>query len=447
MKIFDRFKSFWREEKASLTGAYEVNGYDNIVNPSRDIRVMKREAYEINEVFFACVRAIVNQAKTIPFKVVNSNDKEVNLNDLDALLTQPNPIQSYKEFLTQVLSEFLISGNAYIEAEYPGDNLLYNQGKPSMLFCVESENINPIKGARNIPKGYKYKNGNEERVYQVTPLGKSNILHMKTYNPTNKWIGMSPIMPCAWSIDRHNAGSEWNYKMLKNGGKLSGILMPKGGKSLTREQFNHFRERMEDFQGASNAGKLLVTGEELSYQETGMNVKDMDFLNGMDKSAIGVCITMGVPPDLLFGQSTYENLETSNLHLAENTTIPLLDHFLSEMSGWLLERYGKNLRFKIEEDKIPALMPKRDKKRQSLETSSFLTINEKREEMGRDPVDGGDAVLVDMGKVPLAYASTQSAGSAAASKQSYIDGLVKQGYTKELAEKAAGIVFHDTIEE
>jgi hypothetical protein len=36
-----------------------------------------------------------------------------------------------------------------------------------------------------------------------------------------------------------------------------------------------------------------------------------------------------------------------------------------------------------------------------IEASNSLTINEKRKAMGHEPVEGGDALLVDASKIPL----------------------------------------------
>ena len=62
------------------------------------------------------------------------------------------------------------------------------------------------------------------------------------------------------------------------------------------------------------------------------------------------------------------------------------------MNGWLVPKFGAQLKLAYDMDAIPALSAERDAMWSRIEQASFLTLNEKRRAAGLGPVEGGDVV-------------------------------------------------------
>lgn len=124
----------------------------------------------------------------------------------------------------------------------------------------------------------------------------------------------------------------------------------------------------------------------------GLSPRDLDFQAGKNMSAREIALAFGVPPILigLTEDATFSNYKESRLHFWEETLLPLFDHFVSELNRWLVPYFGENLRLGYDRDAIEALSLKRETMWDKIQSARFLTINEKRQAVGYDPIEGGD---------------------------------------------------------
>ncbi|EQD55184.1 family phage portal protein, partial [mine drainage metagenome] len=165
-------------------------------------------------------------------------------------------------------------GNSYVEAVYG------QHGPPIELHPLRPDRIKVIPGTTGVPQAYDYTvNGKSRHIY-VDPLnGKSEILHMKMFHPLNDWYGMSPIEAAACSIDQHNAVAGHNLALLQNGGRPSGALKlnTKSDRGyMTDEQRHNLRQDVINaYEGAKNAGRVLVLEGDFEWQEMGLSLKDL----------------------------------------------------------------------------------------------------------------------------------------------------------------------------
>ena len=130
----------------------------------------------------------------------------------------------------------------------------------------------------------------------------------------------------------------------------------------------------------------------LDWREMGMSNRDMDFIESKHSAARDIALAFGVPPQLLGlpGDSTYSNMQEARLALWEETILPLLDTTKDALNNWLAPLYGAALEIDYDQDSISALAPRREHVWARLEQASFMTINEKRAQVGLAPAPGGD---------------------------------------------------------
>lgn len=442
-EVFNRLFNF--SKKNSVTSLIN-NPFSYGENLSYKTKEMQQEGYEQNVVVYRCIDMIAKEVAKVPF-VLFSNEKKIEKHPLLSLLDNPNPMQSKSEYFIDVISQKLITGNAYLEAAYPDKGLDIRPTKPPVyLYSLNPTNMKVLKGRNNIPSGYEFSLGGQSMVFPVGISGESNILHLKTFNPTSKWVGMSPIQAAAANVDQLNMGNEWNTNILKNSGNVSGIIETG---ELTPEQVSVFKEQLEAFKGSSSKSLMtLPTG--VKYQQMGLTPGDLNFAEGIKMSSQMIAFAFGVPYDLVnTDQAKYENLDKAKELLWDNAVKPHLEHLITEFNTWLVPRYGKGLKLGYDEDSVEAISTKRDRKRQSLESSSFMTINEKRLAMGLQPLDGADTLLTEMNKIPLDQAGFGDDSAIQFiqgtrlpdDEKSYKQSLIQKGYDAKMAEKITRLVY------
>ena len=278
---------------------------------------LAREGYGENPVAFACANRIANAVASVElhlFREEGGTTDRVTQSNLLTLLNRPNPLQSGREFLGHLASYYALSGNAYVH----GSGIRASgagRTPPKQLFLLSPGHVTVEPGRyAGIPKQYVYRPDASTTVaYPVDQLSaRSEVLHLKTFNPLSPWYGTAPMDAAALAIDMHTAGNVWNYSLLKQGARPSGALIAKGKDgqqaTLTDEQFVRLKGMLdEEYSGSGNNGKPLLLEGGLEWQEMSLDPTDMDFLNGKHSAAREIALAFGVPPQLLGipGDNTY----------------------------------------------------------------------------------------------------------------------------------------------
>lgn len=246
-------------------------------------------------------------------------------------------------------------------------------------------------------------------VDQIT--GYCPLLQLKNFNPLNDNLGLSKFEPAAFSVDSFNEVLKWDYKLLNRGARPSCAFIAPADQKLSEEQLRQFEEQVSSkYQGANNAGRpLLLTGG-LDFKEMQINPKDMDYINSKNSTARDICISFGVPPQLigLPDSQTYSNYAEAKTAFWQNTVIPIIGSLVDDLNIWLSPSFGENVYIDFDKNDIDALLPIRQMQFTMLQNATFLTPNEKREMLGYDVIEGGDRLFVNAGTVPADLVDTMN---------------------------------------
>jgi len=364
------------------------------------------EAYVKNVVAYKAINELITSAKQAPWDVYRIDSqgerREVGESDpLLKLLLRPNPQQSGAAFFGNLVGFYNIAGNAYIEAV----KTVMTQ-PPKELYIQRPDRMAVIPGDDG-PAGYQYKVNGQTKTWK--DQDKDLIRHLKMFHPTDDWYGLSPIEAAAYDVDIHNETLAWNKALLENRAQPSGAMVyePKRDTSpdyLPEEQFQRLKQELEEkYTGSTNAGRPLLLEGGLKWQQMGFSPQDMDYINSKNTTARDICMAFGVPPQLLGipGDNTYSNMREARAALWEQTVLPQLYEIRDELNAWLAPQFGDEYRIDIDEDDIMALAPRRAEHWDKINAASFLTINEKREALGYEPVQGGDDVLQPANLIPV----------------------------------------------
>ena len=120
----------------------------------------------------------------------------------------------------------------------------------------------------------------------------------------------------------------------------------------------------------------------------------------------------GVPSQLIGipDSQTYSNFAEAKLALYNETIIPLLDRVQSDLNEWLTPQFGTDLELRYDIDSIPAMAEQRRRVFESVTAgvqNGILTRNEAREQLGYEPVNGADSLLVPANLMPLNIAGDE----------------------------------------
>lgn len=410
MKLWPFNKSKAAVERKGASSAYfGVGSYTSLSGRYEDLA---REGYAENPVVKACIDKIADAVTSVDLKVMKPKKgggfDTLENHEVLQLINNPCPTMSGDQLIGAVVRYYLIAGNAYLL----GTNIdpFAAPPKPPLELYALRPNCVTIKDGENGVVAYEYKKSNGGTVtYPVNPLNyASQILHIKTFNPINDYMGLSPMVAAAFSVDLLNSGDRWNLSLLQNGARPTGAFVMKDadGKSLTAspEQKADLKAMIDAM--PNNAGRPLLLEGGLDWREIGMSATDMDHERNMNNAARRIALAYGIPPMLLGipGDNTYSNMAEARLAMWTDTVLPLLKLILASMTNWLAPMYKEDFVLWYDEDMIDALEPLRKSKADRVNAAQYMSTNEKRSVMGLDDAEGGEEIFIDAGKIPLSLA-------------------------------------------
>lgn len=342
---------------------------------ARDPSAFAREGYARNAIAYRCVRLIAEAAASAPLKVGPMD------HPLAKLLARPNPEQTGVELMESFYGHLQVSGNAFLEASG------FEDEAPAELYVLRPDRTSVIPGADGWPIGWEHRVGSDVRRFTRDPLtNNAPILHLKLFNPTDDWYGLSPMEAAAYSIDIHNSGGAWNKALIDNAARPSGALVftgAGGADRMSEEQFQRLKQELEDAHvGAANAGRPMLLEGGLDWRPMSLSPSDMDFIEARHAAARDIALAFGVPPMLLGipGDNTYSNYREANLAFWRHTAAPLAMKAAASIQAWLGDRWANagEAAVTIDMDAVPALALEREALWARIASVDFLSVEEKR---------------------------------------------------------------------
>jgi HK97 family phage portal protein len=396
MKVFGLQISRAREKKesASWPAILMMLMGQPVVWTPKDYKSLSQAGYQACMDAYACIDLIAKTIAGIPWvlyqdsKASKGDMTEIDNHPLLDLMRRPNPMEGQARFIEKVVKFYLIAGNSYIEKNGP------NKGAPKELWALRPDRMVVVPGnAQQLIAGYKYRVSGKEITFDV-----SQVLHMKTFHPTDDFYGLSPLEVAARAVDISNFAHEWNAKLLKNDCRPPGALTVEG--KLTDQQFERLKKQIKDeISGYENAGTPLLLEGGMDWKNFAISPKDMDWDKADTKVTRKICRVFGVAPELIgdADNKTYSNYQEARLALYMEACLPLAGFVRDELNNWLTPLYGERLRLDLDIDQIEALQKKREEAYARMQGAWWLTLNEKREACGYEEREDGDVILIPLG--------------------------------------------------
>jgi HK97 family phage portal protein len=324
-------------------------------------------------------------------RMVKSGElEEVSDSPILSLLKRPNPRQGGGQWMASVFAYRLIAGNTYIEKM--GADTGSNAGIPLELYALRPDRMTAVVGDLMQPiQRWEYTVSG-----RIAKLDPANILHWKTFNPTDDIYGLPPLKAASRSVDSFNSTKDHNVALMQNGARPSGALLYDGALADNPKK-NLMTQIQTMWAGARNAGKLLLFEKGMSWQQMGIKPVDLDWIEGSKLSADEILAAFGCSM-ILFKptDAAFANAEAARRMFYEATILPLMDEWVDELNRWLVPafgRIGQGIILAYNPDGIEALRENQDalyKRVSEGFTAGWLRMNDARSATGweEDPEFG-----------------------------------------------------------
>lgn len=320
----------------------------------------------------------------------------------------PNELQGQSEFIEQLLGFKLITGDTYLHGLGPETGP--NQGLYIMLDVLPAHLIGIKYGGPMNPVGHYYWLGDPSK--KIDP---ASVMHAKYWSPlpinAGGLYGLSPLQAASKLVTRNNDTLTASVKSLQNMGAigmLSRYVGTPGEKGLTPEQAEMIEKKYyEKFGGASNRGKIMVTGAAVKWQQMSMSPVDLKIIEQEVQDLRGLCGVYHLQSQLFNDpdNKTYNNMKEATTAAYTQAVIPEMRSIRDEINRWWIpqwsKRDGRQYWFDMDLQAVPELQTNIKELMEWLKDAEMLTLDEKRDVIDYEPLEraGMDQIWMDANKV------------------------------------------------
>lgn len=380
--------NFWKKENRTATvdnTPVESNfgtGWSLFHNSNQD-------AVSLSAVFSA-IEIISNTVAELPINVKTQVENKVSI-------VKDHPL--YGVFNSGLLTKFMLVKMMI------SDMLLYGNG---FAYIKRSSDGSPIE-LIYLPKGKctVFYNSQIRKLYYHAPSVQSgaiepiNMLHF-VKNSKNGVEGIGVLKYADNTIKLAGYTEKAARDYFSSGCHVSGILKTTNPSiTLNEQKRNAIRDAWRQGHGKDGTGMAIIEGG-MEYQPISSNSKDAQLLESRLFNLQDIARFFNINPVLLgdLSHSSYSTIEASLLEFVTHTLFPYITLVENELTRKLIKPSEKNLYIDLDE----AYIIKSDKSSEAtylntLVSGGIMTTNEARYQLGLNPVDGGDKLVIPYTKI------------------------------------------------
>ena len=322
-------------------------------------------------------------------ELVDSNNNTFQHWAMD-LLNKPNDLDSKKMFLKGWSVFYNTTGMTFTYFE----NELGSKKKINSMYNLPSHRIGINSGGWKQPiKSFILEGSISDK------LDPTNTMYIREFNPEmDSLFGLSPLQAAANVCELLDTSDKRQLTAISNG-SVAGIITPKADEvGVTPDQRD---EAEKKFNTIENTNKNIFLPIGIEYIKMGSTPADLSVLETSKNAVTALSFVFGVPIDVFYGQSKYENAKEAKKTIITQAALPRLNLFLEAFTERIRAfdqsfnaRGGK---FIVNTDKIDIL------KNSPLDSMALLdkagaSINERREYLGYPRLT---APYADLPVIPL----------------------------------------------
>jgi len=220
---------------------------------------------------YSCVNAIAQNLMGIPLLFFTGSRKDkklVEAGPLVQLFETPNPMMSGAQLIEATFIYLGLCGEAFYIAERKNPREV-----PKELWTFHPNRFKEVVDRdTGLIAGWTYEKGGKK-----IPFETHEIIFFRYFNPYHDYRGLAPLQAAQAGIDQDFWASRYNAAFFKNNAQPGGILETSA--NLGDDEFKRLLAQWNDrHQGASKAHAIALLEGGVTYKQTGLSQKDMDFL-------------------------------------------------------------------------------------------------------------------------------------------------------------------------
>jgi phage portal protein BeeE len=300
--------------------------------PDPQVYANQADLYRRSQPLGTVVDAIVNACVEADMDIEDGNGMEDDSHPFMQLLSHPNPYDSRVEYLRAKWSWRIICGNSYEWLNRPNAN-----AAPDEMWIIPPSKIIPVPDGMSGLKGYLYYPGNGAEI----PLETWEIVHCKSFNPANRYLGLSLIESVAMILAGINKGDEWNTRLFaENNARLPGILAFKN--MISDPDWKRLKAEVTDSAAKRQNMMLRGVGEGgVEWIQSSATQREMEFLQGIEQNTKRIYdrIAPGFY-NMMTSNSSLANGQTGLFAFQKFTVQPLLTETAEKYNHEIMPAFG-----------------------------------------------------------------------------------------------------------
>ena len=340
---------------------------------------------------YRCVEVLSNGVATLPLLYLKERNG-VFRTDTDArlhylLAVQPNENMGAFDFWAQVVRYMLLRGNAYIVPQYDAASMDISR----LILCspgsVAHDTLNDTYTVTDTVNGL------------TGTYAENEIIHIKNYTRDGKH-GLSTLAFARSAVEIAKAGDIETLNRFENGGNVRGIVSNDTSvRGFGEYQDNELKKTATDLDERFRTGARIVSlPGQVQFSALSINSTDMQFLETRKFTVREICRFFNVPPQLVYDTTAenYKNAEMANVAFLNNSLNTILRRIEVELLRKLVPfaLYGKRKILFDRRSLYACDLDSKVKYQAQTIAAGIYTVNEWRKEENRQPVEGGDTVLI-----------------------------------------------------
>jgi len=364
-----------KKEEADLEKLNPIQQYlGQTSESSREFTANYEQFYENLEIVNRGVNLIVDDVAEIPATVnrvaTNGVIKGLRRARIDSLLNkEPNLFQDISSFKRNLVTDFLLDGNIFI----------YFDG--AHLYHLPADNVTIHADSKTYIEKY---------TYNEVDYSPDEIIHIKENSFYSIFRGTSRLKPAVRTMQLTTNMRKFQDNFFKNGA-VPGLVL-KSPNTLSEK----IKERMIQswtmrYRPDAGGRRPLILDGGIEVDEiSNVNFRELDFQVAIAENEKIILKALGVPPIMLDSGNNANIRPNMRMYYLE-TVLPIVRKINAA--------YSRFFGFEISEDvtDIPALQPElRDAASYytALVNGGIITINEARDSLGYEMLDGQDDIRV-----------------------------------------------------
>lgn len=355
-----------------------------------------QQRFKKNELIFACINKTANSASQVVLKVKSSRtNKFLTRHPLQKLIERPNRFMQETDLWKTIIVLWKLAGRAVLEKERN------RAGQVIGLWPLRPDWLEIVPDPVELVAGFNFgMPGSDKKVF----IPYRDVVDLPLIDAVWPIVPFTPDAPAsiaARTADVDNQITDYIKLFFEKGGVPPGLLKTK--QKLIESQVEIIRRRWAArYGGFSNWVEPAILDSDAEYQKIGSTFEEMGFAFLDRRNESRICMIMDIPPAIVgafvgIEKLNYDNYMTARQAWWEDSLLPMYESILDRLTLSLLPEFSGDNYLEWDLSRVHALQQKQVSIH-SMALSDLrgggITVNEYRQDIGKDPIGiGGDVFL------------------------------------------------------